>query len=74
MKPRRMTLLQDAVVAGAGALAEGTRQGIKHAVARYERARTRRKAKQLFKAVGVAAAVAGAAYGTYAAIRAARNR
>jgi hypothetical protein len=65
--------MQD-VAAGAGALAEGARQGIKHAVQQYRSTRTWRKTRQVVKTVGVAAAVVGVAYGTFAAIRAVRNR
>jgi hypothetical protein len=73
MTTKRVTLMQDAV-AGAGALAAGAREGIKHAVAQYRSAHTRRRVRQVFKTVGVAAAVLGVAYGTFAAIRAVRNR
>ena len=67
MKPRNAALMRAALMTGAGALVETARRRIKRATAR-------RRSKAVLKKVGIAAAVAGAAFGTVAAFRAARNR
>ena len=65
--------MRDAVITGAGALVDGARQGVRQAVARYKRERAWSTTRRVFTTVGVAAAIAGVAYGTVAAIRAVRN-
>jgi len=74
MKPRNAALMRAAVMTGAGALVETARRGIKRAISRRRRERTLSKSKAVLKKAGIAAAIAGAAFGTIAAVRAARYR
>ena len=66
-------MMRDTVINGAGALAEGARQGVRSAVARYKRDRGWSRTRRVVTTVGVAAAIAGVVYGTVAAFRAVRD-
>ena len=74
MKPRNAALMRAAVMTGAGALVATARRGIKRVIARKRRERALTRSKSVLKKVGIATAVAGAVFGTVAAIRSARDR